>query len=281
MSARRWQEPAPTDTTPPERLIPSPSRASAAGASIILVTVGEFLLAALIDRDFSRIPAWPLGTFVVLALCAAMTTSTTALHVTVFCALVVFAYRSPGMAMHPFPLIVALGGYAVVVLTTPRLRESTSWLRTGSLEIGVIRLVLVAVVLTGVALPAWFLMADPGVEPITDAIGKLPLWALPPIGVFFALANSGAEEVAFRGILMYGLQRAVGVPGALLIQAAAFGLIHYPQGVPSGAWGALLSGLYGLILGIIRLRAGGMLAPWIAHAATDLIIFTLLVLVAK
>jgi membrane protease YdiL (CAAX protease family) len=281
MNAWPWQEPAQPDTTPPERLIPPTSRAATPAAAIILVSVGVFSLAGVLRGDFSRIPVWALGTFVVLTLCAAMTTSTAALHVTVFCSLVAFAYRSPGMAMHPFPLIVALGGYGIVVLATARLRETASWLHTGSLDSGVIRLVVVAVVVAGIALPAWYLLADPKVESIVEVIAELPLWALPPIAIFFALVNAGAEEAAFRGILMYGLEGAVGVPGALLVQAAAFGLLHYPHGVPSGTWGALLSGLYGLMLGAIRLRAGGMLAPWIAHAATDLMIFTLLVLVAK
>jgi membrane protease YdiL (CAAX protease family) len=281
MNAWRWRGPVPVDTTPPERRIPPASQASAPATAIILVSVGVFVLGGVLQGDFYRIPLWALGTFVVLTLCAAMTSSTAALHVTVFCSLVVFAYRSPGMAMHPFPLMVALGGYGVVVVATARLRETTFWLHTGSLELGVIRLVLIAVVVAGAALPAWYLLTNPKVDPVVAVIAELPLWALLPIGVFFALVNAGAEEAAFRGILMYGLQSAVGIPGALLIQAAVFGLVHYSQGVPSGAWGALLSGVYGFLLGVIRLQAGGMLAPWIAHAATDLMIFTMLVLVAK
>jgi membrane protease YdiL (CAAX protease family) len=104
------------------------------------------------------------------------------------------------------------------------------------------------------------------------------MWALLPVGAIFALVNAGAEEAAFRGVVMDALVSAVGVMGAVLIQAMAFGLVHYPHGLPNGTWGALLSGVYGLILGLIRLRAGGMLAPWIAHVATDLTIFLLLLL---
>jgi uncharacterized protein len=90
------------------------------------------------------------------------------------------------------------------------------------------------------------------------------------------VVNAGAEEAAFRGILMDALIGAVGVAGAVVIQAVAFGLIHYPHGLPNGTWGAALSGVYGLMLGLIRLRAGGMIAPWIAHAGTDLTIFVLI-----
>lgn len=281
MNALRWQAGGPADTTSPDRLIPSPSRTSPVGAAIILISVGVFSLGGILQGDFFSIPIWALGTFVVLILCAATLTSTPALHVTIFCSLVVFAYRSPGMAMHPFPLIVALGSYGVVVVVTTRLRETTNWFHTGSLEVAVIRLMVVAVVLAGVALPAWYLLADPKVDPVVGVISEVPLWALAPIGLFFAIVNAGAEEAAFRGLLMYGLESAVGITGALLIQAGVFGLVHYSQGVPSGTWGALLSGFYGLMLGIIRLRAGGLLAPWIAHAVTDLTIFILLVLVTN
>jgi CAAX protease family protein len=97
-----------------------------------------------------------------------------------------------------------------------------------------------------------------------------------PIGAIFALVNAGAEEAAFRGVLMDALTSAVGIAGAVVIQAIAFGLVHYPHGLPNGTWGAILSGVYGLMLGLLRLRAGGMLAPWIAHVAADLTIFVLL-----
>jgi len=38
-----------------------------------------------------------------------------------------------------------------------------------------------------------------------------------------------------------------------------------------------LAAVYGLMLGAMRLRSGGLLAPWIAHVLTDLVIFVLIV----
>jgi len=140
------------------------------------------------------------------------------------------------------------------------------------------RLVIFAAASSAVSLPVWYLLVGPEVRQIVAAFDDLPMWALLPVGAIFALVNAGAEEAAFRGVLMDALVSAVGVTGAVLIQAMAFGLVHYPHGLPNGTWGALLSGAYGLILGLIRLRAGGMLAPWITHVATDLTIFLLLLL---
>jgi hypothetical protein len=155
---------------------PEVVRASAPAAAIILASVALFSLAGLLRGGFFQMPLWALGVFVVLTLCAPMTASTTALHVTVFCGLVLLAYRSPPMAIHPFPLVVALGSYGVAVLATARLRESIAWLRFGSLDAGVLRLVFVVVILAAVALPAWYLLAKPDVAPIPE----LPLWAFPP-----------------------------------------------------------------------------------------------------
>jgi membrane protease YdiL (CAAX protease family) len=264
------------DLTPSERLIPPIPRTSPPAAGVILACVGIFSVAGLSQSGFSDVSLWVVAALGVLVLAAALTGSAAALHITIFCFFVMLSYRTPGMGIHPFPLVSALAGYGVVVLGTPRLRETTFWLHTGSLEVKVRRLVLVAVVASAIGLPIWSWLVGPEVREMVAAFDDLPTWALLPIGATFALVNAGAEEAAFRGILMDALVSAVGEAGAVVIQAVAFGLVHYPHGLPNGTWGALLSGIYGLFLGFMRLRAGGMLAPWIAHVATDLTIFVLL-----
>jgi membrane protease YdiL (CAAX protease family) len=139
------------------------------------------------------------------------------------------------------------------------------------------RLVIVVSFASIVTLPLWRLLAEPDVTLATELIADLPTGALPAVGLAFAIVNAGVEEAAFRGVLMDSLRSAVGVWGALVLQAAAFGLVHYAHGVPNGLIGAVISGIYGLALGLVRLRARGMLAPWIAHAVTDLAVFVLLV----
>jgi membrane protease YdiL (CAAX protease family) len=267
-----------TDLTPPVRLIPPIPRASAPAAAIVLACVALLALAGLSQGGFFGVPLWVLWTLGGLLLLATVTAPPAALHVTIFSVLVVLSYRTPGMGIHPFPLVGALAGYCMVVLAVPRLRESAFWLHTGSLDAGVRRLVILAIVAPAVSLPTWYWLVGPELRELVAAFDDLAVWALFPVAATFALVNAGAEEAAFRGILMDALVSGVGVGGAVVIQAVAFGLIHYPHGIPNGTWGAILSALYGLLLGLIRLRARGILAPWIAHVATDLTIFMLLVL---
>ncbi|MCC7535912.1 MAG: CPBP family intramembrane metalloprotease, partial [Deltaproteobacteria bacterium] len=44
-----------------------------------------------------------------------------------------------------------------------------------------------------------------------------------------------------------------------------------------GVLGMAMAFVYGLVLGALRVRARGMLAPFVAHVAIDLVVFALLV----
>jgi hypothetical protein len=50
------------------------------------------------------------------------------------------------------------------------------------------------------------------------------------------------------------------------------------DGFPNGWTGFAMVVVYGVLLGSICRRSGGLLAPWVAHVAADLTIFTLLTL---
>jgi LmbE family N-acetylglucosaminyl deacetylase len=82
-------------------------------------------------------------------------------------------------------------------------------------------------------------------------------------GLIFSMVNAAVEEGAYRGVLMHGLDSALGRgPAALVLQALAFRALHV-QGFPRGALGVGLASIFGLLMGIIRRRADGMLAPWL------------------
>jgi uncharacterized protein len=51
-----------------------------------------------------------------------------------------------------------------------------------------------------------------------------------------------------------------------------FGLLHL-HGYPDGTVGAALAAGYGLLLGLLRPRAGGLLACRITHMVADSVIF--------
>jgi membrane protease YdiL (CAAX protease family) len=82
-------------------------------------------------------------------------------------------------------------------------------------------------------------------------------------------------------VILHALDRSLG-PGfaALLLQALAFGAIHI-RGFPRGWIGVGLACIYGLLMGVIRRRAGGMFAPWIAHVFTDVVIAGIVLLLAR
>jgi hypothetical protein len=100
-------------------------------------------------------------------------------------------------------------------------------------------------------------------------------------GLIFSMVNAAVEEGAYRGVLMHGLDSALGRgPAALVLQALAFRALHV-QGFPRGALGVGLASIFGLLMGIIRRRADGMFAPWLAHVFTDIVIAGIILVIAQ
>lgn len=96
--------------------------------------------------------------------------------------------------------------------------------------------------------------------------GALPLAAL-PMWAAVVSAVAFAEEVLLRGVLWEVAVLRWGTGGALAVTAITFGLLH----VPLYGWAALpLDLAVGLLLGGLRLAAGGWGAPAMAHALADL-----------
>jgi membrane protease YdiL (CAAX protease family) len=183
-----------------------------------------------------------------------------------------------------FPVILALGllGYAGVVRGVPWLRGTATWARWGSFDAGVCLLSVGAWLLAAVALLSWYLLLHPNIADIVKAyVPALPLGLLIAGGLIFAMLNAAVEEAAYRGVFLHALDRSLG-PGfaALLLQAVAFGAIHI-RGFPRGWLGVGLACIFGLLMGVIRRRAGGMFAPWIAHVFTDVVIAGIVVFLAR
>jgi hypothetical protein len=118
---------------------------------------------------------------------------------------------------------------------------------------------------------------QPDTQSIYETFGfhSLPLPLLLAGAVLFSIVNAAAEEFVYRGFVHQSLAETFPLPAALLLQAAAFGLLHI-QGFPSGVTGAGLAFVFGLMMGWIRVQSDGMLAPWAAHVAADLTIVGIL-----
>jgi uncharacterized protein len=100
----------------------------------------------------------------------------------------------------------------------------------------------------------------------------IPHWSLALAGLGFVLVNAAVEEILFRGVILAHLSRVVGTWPALSLQAAGFGLLNL-HGYPYGPAGVALTAAYGLLLGVLRVRSGGLLAGWITHILADSVIF--------
>jgi membrane protease YdiL (CAAX protease family) len=203
----------------------------------------------------------------------------TAIHVIVFTFLFTVCGKSCiWPPFWPFFLLGPLVVYGLVVTVTPSLRQSVGWLRAGKLDHFVWWLVILTVFISTAVLVLWFFALRPDLSQWRMAI---PTWhplLLLLLGVGFAVVNAAIEESIYRGILLHALDAAFG-SGSLsaILQAIVFGFLHI-RGIPNGWIGVGLATIYGLMLGFIRRRAQGMLAPFAAHVFADIVIFILLLL---
>ena len=177
---------------------------------------------------------------------------------------------------------VGLVTYAVVVRRVPWLRDVTTWVRWGSFGPEVRVLTAASGLIAGVALWGWYRIFQPDLDDIVRTfVPDMPLGLLIAGGLLFSMVNAAVEEGAYRGVLLHGLDTALGRGwAALVLQAVAFGTLHM-QGFPRGALGVVLASIYGLLMGIIRRRAEGMFAPWLAHVLTDIVIAGIILTIAR
>jgi membrane protease YdiL (CAAX protease family) len=134
-----------------------------------------------------------------------------------------------------------------------------------------------------VALLAWHAWLRPDLADLVRTfVPAWPVWLLVPGATVFALANAALEEAAYRGVVLDALDTALG-PGvvAIVLQALAFAALHFQSGFPRGVIGVGLAFVYGLALGGLRRKAGGLLAPWVTHVLTDIVIVNIVLMLAR
>lgn len=191
------------------------------------------------------------------------------------------AMRTALVACIPVILVLAFGsllweeslvlGIVVLWLAGHRiesLRPAMPWLRRGRMTGEIPWLILAVAIVSSVALVVWAKLAHPHAGPYLDSLRHRPLPVV-LIGILgFALINAACEEAVYRGVFQTELTSTVGVAPAIVIQSVCFGLVHV-SGFPSGAIGILLAAIYGLLIGLLRYRCQGMLAPYVAHVLAD------------
>jgi hypothetical protein len=172
-------------------------------------------------------------------------------------------------------LPAAVGALALVARTRP--------------ELGVVRMprgrvpvaaTIACAAVTPVALFGWVALLRPDLHDLEALVPKAEPWLLLVGGAVFALWNALAEEWVWRGVIQSRLAAFTAVPIAIVLQAASFGVGH-AHGFPRGAVGMLLAGVWAIMLGALRARAGGLLAPVLSHLVADATIAFVLVTRAR
>ena len=174
----------------------------------------------------------------------------------------------------PWWFLAPLAAYAFLLIV-PALRRSMPRLAVG--RVGGAPLGFAALLLFGApaVLLAFDIFLRPDVGPLA---AKVPLalgGSVVLAGIVFAVANAVCEELVFRWLLWQALVEEWNAPTALVVTTGFFGLAHL-QGYPPGPLGAVLAGVYGLSLGILRWWTGGLGLAIACHAAADATIFVIL-----
>jgi uncharacterized protein len=157
--------------------------------------------------------------------------------------------------------------------------QLSSGLRWGGASAGVVALAIaVGVALEDVIGPVGALLADERADLATGAL----LWATL---VRIPLGTAVFEEVAFRGVLAAACRRRLTPPAATAWQSGIFGLWHVAptivalrmNAVPPASMAGLgaiagavaITTVAGIVFDQLRLRSGSLLAPVLAHWATN------------
>lgn len=177
----------------------------------------------------------------------------------------------PALSAWPFYLLAPLVLYGAFVLLIAPLRHVPDWCRVGRLSprIGLAMAIIIVISSAGLAAYDWIFSPD-----LQDLAGKLASLGMPfAVGILvFSSVNALLEEVIFRGILHDAFLAQFGPRAALFIQAVVFGLGH-ANGYPPGPAGTVLAFAYGIMLGLLRQRSGGLAAAWVCHVCADATIF--------
>ena len=180
----------------------------------------------------------------------------------------------PVLRVWPWPWLVSIAAYFLLVAVVPPLRASFRPWRFGRVSTFSIVATLVIAVGSGAVLVVFHVFNRYALGFLPMLLPHRMLGSVFIAGVVVSILNGLFEEVVFRGVFFDAIEAPCGAWGAVAATAAIFGYAHM-HGYPSGPLGALLAGIYGLALGWLRVITGGIGLPVIAHIAADATIFTI------
>jgi uncharacterized protein len=175
----------------------------------------------------------------------------------------------------PWYFLLPLLAYAVIVLAWPPLRRTAPRFALGRVKGWPLAAAVGLSLATSAALVVFHALARPDVA---DLAAQLPVAAFGNLvfaGICFSVVNAALEELIFRGVLWEAVAAEWNRGVALGATTVLFGLGHL-HGYPPGPLGAVLAGVFGLALGLLRWWTGGLGLAIAVHVCADATIFSLL-----
>lgn len=206
---------------------------------------------------------------------ASSTPNWPSIHAGLFLVLFVLSHRLPWRLDWPLHLLLPFLSYFAVVGLIAPLRRTSCRFVAGHCDRFASAASAVVIVLASLALLVYEFLVQPEVTELASHLPATLLGSVIAAGVYFSVMNALLEEAVFRGLLYDALDSQWGWRAAILGSAAIFGAGHI-VGYPQGLLGAVLAGIYGLILGWLRRHTGGLAAPVVAHIFADATIFWIL-----
>lgn len=249
-------------------------------SSSIAVATGALAMLATSAVLGPAAPPWAHGAVALVAIALALVPSHPAARSLAILAALLTCGFPLALAGIPWQavMLVALAAWGLAVRRAPALAPSPGWRARGRLPW--LATALVAGV-TPVALVTWLVVMEPDLSDVVGAyVPDLPLALLVLGSVGFAVVNAAGEELIWRGVFQDRLTALVGVRAAIVLQALSFGLQH-AHGIPRGPMGVVLAGTWAVMLGMLRSRCQGLLAPLLAHVVADAVIATIVLVLAR
>jgi CAAX protease family protein len=176
----------------------------------------------------------------------------------------------------PWYLVLPIVVYSVVVATIPYLPRTAPGVRTGRLAGAPFGFAVALAIATSVVLVTFHFTAHPDVSDLAARLPESVFGSLLLAGAFFSVANAALEEIVFRGFYWSMIADEWNDRVALFLTSIMFGALHV-HGYPPGPLGAVLAGLYGLALGLLRWWTGGIGLAFACHIFADATIYALVV----
>ncbi|HEV3415996.1 MAG TPA: CPBP family intramembrane glutamic endopeptidase, partial [Pirellulales bacterium] len=157
----------------------------------------------------------------------------------------------------------------------PRLRRTAPRLALGRVDGWPLAAAVALSLATVVALMVFQELVHPDVADLAAGLPVAAFGNLLFAGICFSVANAALEELVFRGILWEVVAAEWNGGVALGATTVVFGLGHL-HGYPPWPIGALLAGVFGMALGLLRWWTGGLGLAIAVHVCADATIFSLL-----